>query len=293
MTAARSLTEVLGGKWYGGYGVAPCPVCQPEKRRDQAGLSLRDRADGAGVLAHCHKFGCAFRDILAAVGSGPGTFINPAPGARRETERGRQIAAAKGAMQAERLWAESLPIAGSPAETYLRGRAITCPLPETLRFAQSCWHATARRFPAMVGAVEGADGFAVHRTYLRGDGSGKAEVEPQKAMLGATAGGAVRLARGPGRLVVAEGIETALSLLCGLLEGPVTVWAALSTSGLRGLRLPSRPGQLTVAPDGDAPGRDAAHVLAARAYMLGWQVALAEPPTGADWNDILTGRAAA
>ena len=55
--------------------------------------------------------------------------------------------------------------------------------------------------------VEGCDRLAVHRTYLRPDGTGKAEVEPQKAMLGATAGGAVTLQEGAGRLVVAEGIE--------------------------------------------------------------------------------------
>jgi hypothetical protein len=76
-------------------------------------------------------------------------------------------------------------------------------------------------------------------------------VDTPKAMLGATAGGAARLADGPGWLVVAEGIETALSLSCGLLGAPAMVWAALSTSGIRGLRLPPQPGRLTIAPDGE------------------------------------------
>ncbi|MEZ5720986.1 MAG: toprim domain-containing protein [Paracoccaceae bacterium] len=106
-------------------------------------------------------------------------------------------------------------------------------------------------------------------------------------MLGAVAGGAVRLTNGQGPLVVAEGIETALSLASGLLNGPATVWAALSTSGMSGLALPPDPGRLTVASDGDAPGRGAAHRLADRAHALGWQVSLLPAPDGRDWNDIL------
>jgi hypothetical protein len=88
-------------------------------------------------------------------------------------------------------------------------------------------------------------------------------------------------------------MESALSLLCGLLEAPATVWAALSTSGLRGLRLPAQPGRLTIACDGDAPGREAAHALAERAHGSGWQVGMLDPGTGADFNDILTGKAVA
>ena len=56
----------------------------------------------------------------------------------------------------------------------------------------------------MLAHVDGGEGFSVHRTYLRPDGNGKAAVEPNKAMLGATHGGSVRLAEGDGPLVVAE-----------------------------------------------------------------------------------------
>lgn len=144
----------------------------------------------------------------------------------------------------------------------------------------------------MVAAVQGAGLPAVHRTWLCPDGAGKADIDPAKAMLGAVSGGAVRLAGGPSRLVVAgKGIESGLSLLCGLLDGPATVWAGLSTSGLRGLRLPPQPSRLTIACDGDGPGREAAHALAERAHALGWQVSILDPGTGADFNDILTGKA--
>lgn len=145
----------------------------------------------------------------------------------------------------------------------------------------------------MVALVEGGDGFAVHRTYLLPDGSGKARVDPAKAMLGAVSGGAVRLVEGHPDLVVAEGIETALSLTSGLLKRPANVWAALSTSGMRGLALPCAPGRLTIATDGDAAGQAAAHALAARADGLGWQVSLLVAPDGLDWNDVLRGPGAA
>jgi hypothetical protein len=112
-------------------------------------------------------------------------------------------------------------------------------------------------------------------------------------MLGTVQGGAVRLADGPGPLVMAEGIETALSLASGLLRAPATIWAGLSTSGIRGLRLPYRPGRLTIAPDGDTAGREAAHALAQRAHALGWAVSLLPAPDGRDWNDVLMGKAVA
>jgi hypothetical protein len=253
-------------------------------------------ADGkASLLAHCKRAGCDFLDILDAAGLLSDDYCAPDLSriAQRHTEAKAQ--AEKRAMAAKRLWAETQPIAGTVAETYLRGRGISCALPHTLRFHSHCWHGpNESRWPAMVALVEGGEGFAVHRTYLRPDGSGKAGLAGgDKLMLGATAGGAVRLSGGISRLVVAEGIESALSLLCGLLAEPATVWAALSTSGLRSLRLPEKPSRLVIAGDGDQPGREAAHALATRAHTLGWSVAMLEPGNGADFNDVLTGKAVA
>lgn len=293
MTDARDLTHALGGKWHRNYGVAPCPVCQPTRRPDQNALTVADGRNGQLVL-HCKKSACAFLDILAAAGLRSGDYSPPDAATFAQREREAKAKAQRKAEQAKRLWHEAQPIAGTVAETYLRGRSITCELPQTLRFHGACWHgATAKRYPAMVAAVQGAGLPSVHRTYLRADGSGKADIEPAKAMLGATGGGAVRLADASSRLVVTEGIESGLSLLCGLLDGPATVWAGLSTSGLRGLRLPQKLGRLTIAPDGDTPGREAAHALAERAHALGWQVTILDPVDGADFNDILTRKAVA
>lgn len=293
MTEAERITRALRGKWHGHYGTACCPAHGDRN----PSLTLRSAAAGR-LLAHCHA-GCTFAAVLDALrglglveGTGPARMPGPAELARRHAAE--EAEAVKREAQARAAWTEALPVAGTLAETYLRGRRITCDLPDSLRFLPSSWHPSAKRLPAMVARVDGAARFAVHRTYLREDGAGKAAVEPAKAMLGTVAGGAVRLAEAPGRLVVAEGIETALSLASGLLRAPATIWAALSTSGLIGLALPPDPARLTIATDGDEPGRAAGHRLAERAAALGWAVSLLPAPDGRDWNDVLTakGRAA-
>lgn len=204
-----------------------------------------------------------------------------------EVQRQQRQANEKRSAQAKRLWLETTQLRGTCAELYLRNRAITCTLPDSLRFAQTCWHQSARRVPALIGKVTGADGFAVHRTYLHNNGYGKSTMTPNKAMLGPTKGGAVHLSNAHGRLVVTEGIETGLSLISGLIDGPISVWAALSASGVAALRLPDRVGKLLIASDGDKIGRDAAKSLATRAYGVGWTVSILDAPDGRDWNDVL------
>lgn len=287
MTDAREVTINLGGKWHHKYGAAPCPVCQSGRHKAQNALTIAYGRNG-GLVLDCKKSACAFLDILAAAGVTSGSYKSPDPEtlAKREAEQLKE--AKKRAAQAKAIWSEALPIDGTLAETYLRGRGITCALPKSLRFHPQCWHgATAKRYPAMVAAVQGNRLAAVHRTYLQADGSGKADIEPAKMMLGATAGAAVRLTEAQVALVVSEGVETALSLSSGLLSAPAAVWAALSASGMRGLSLPPQAGQLTIASDGDAAGREAASALAARADALGWRVTLLPAPEGLDWNDVL------
>ena len=246
MTDARFITLAAGGHWYGSYGKLPCPICQPERRPDQAALVLSDGR--IGLLADCKKAGCTFRDIAAALRLRRGSFTPPDAAILEQREADRLAKSEQRSAKAREIWADALPIARTIAETYLHSRGIDCNLPETLRFHPNCWHsATKRCLPTLVALTEGSAGFAVHRTYLSADGTGKARVEPSKAMLGPTSGGAVRLSGSSERLVVAEGIETGLSLLCGLVDGPATVWSALSAQGLHALHLPSQPAHLTIA----------------------------------------------
>lgn len=285
MTDPKTLTMSLGGTWHLSYGAAPCPVCQPEQRSNQSALTL---ADGDGrLLLHCKKAGCTFTDILSAAGVGSGDYLPPDPAKTAQRKADQLAQALRRQKQAEKVWRSTLPISGTIAESYLRGRGITCPLPETLRSLPDCWHVSAQRLPAMIARVEGGDGFAIHRTYLLPDGSGKADIQPNKAMLGAVNGGAVRLTKDHDNLAIGEGIETALSLPCGLLKTPATIWAALSASGMKALNLPAIPSRLTIATDGETAGREAGHSLAERATALGWKVSILPAPNGRDWNDIL------
>lgn len=284
---AIELTGALGGRWMGQYGLAFCPA---HHNTNTPALSISRGADGR-LLFYCHA-GCPFpaicnalRDLGMIDGPPREPQMDGGELARLQAEALRK--ADKRAQQARAIWDEARPIENTVAEFYLRHRAITCALPDTLRFHPACWHPSGQRLPAMVAIVQGSEHFAVHRTFLRADGTGKAEEAPAKAMLGTVAGGAVRLTKGNGALVVAEGIETALSLASGLLKVSATTWATLSTSGMSGVCLPAEPGRLTIATDGDGPGQAAGNALAERAVALGWTVSLLPAPHGRDWNDIL------
>ena len=290
MSRAQSLTTALGGTWLGRYGVALCPAHEDRN----PSLSLAD-GDGGRVLLKCHA-GCAYSDIRGALEAGGVDRDTLRSGRNHDPDReARQRAIAeaenrKRSEQARRLWEAAQPISCSVAETYLRNRAVRCALPDTLRYVADCWHPTAKRLPALLSYVTGGHGYAIHRTYVDSEGRGKAPVAPAKAMLGRTKGGAVRLSEGGDRLVIAEGVETALSLLSGLLPDRPAVWAALSAPGMGALRLPERPGRLTIAADGDRAGREAATCLAHRATHAGWRVSLLIAPDGKDWNDVLQER---
>lgn len=288
MIEAHTITLELGGHWYGQYGTAPCPVCQPERRLDQNALTLCDGADK--LLVHCKKLNCRYQDILFAAGLRSGDFAPPDEAIIAQRKRQQKIEAERRSAQAKRLWSECLPISGSIAETYLRRRGIACDLASTLRFHGHCWHGpTAKCYAALVALVEGSSGFAVHRTYLREDGSGKASLNQEKLLLGASSGGSVRLANGSGPLIVGEGIETTLSAFILLGEKNANAWAALSSSALSGLQLPRLPDKLIIASDSDdsGAGSSAAKKLADKANAAGWSVMLWPAPSGMDWNDVL------
>ena len=112
------------------------------------------------------------------------------------------------------LWDESVPIAGTPAEAYLRGRGISLlPGPEVLRFHPAAEHPKLKRkLPALIAQVTGGVEPSHNFTWLSADGTGKADIEKaeQRRTLGSSKGGAVRLAEPiDGKpLIVGEGIET-------------------------------------------------------------------------------------
>ena len=187
------------------------------------------------------------------------------------------------------IWGEETKAAAStPVEIYLRSRGLRLPADiVTIRFHPRLKHRSGSFWPAMVGLVTGPDDkpIGIHRTFLARDGSSKAPVDPNKMMLGPTRGGAVRLAPVAAKLMVAEGIETALTVMQATAW---PAWAALSTSGMKALVLPEMVKEVVILADADPPGEAAAQAAGCRWTREGRRVRIARPKGGAkDFNDIL------
>lgn len=181
---------------------------------------------------------------------------------------------------------QSGPAQGTPAETYLRCRGITMPLPQSI-----CYRADAmRQHGALVGLATDDLGevLAVQQVYLTADGS-KAPVHPAKRTNKAVDGWAERAAvRLPGKapIILCEGIVTALSL--AQATGQET-WACLGISNIAKAPLP-KGAEVIVARDGDVPGSPADGQMERALATLkdrGFIALLASPPEGQDFNDIL------
>nr|WP_255720588.1 toprim domain-containing protein [Acuticoccus kalidii] len=155
----------------------------------------------------------------------------------------------------------------------------------------------------MLCRVDGPAGelLGVWRIYITKEGQ-KAFGGESKLGLGPVKGGAVRL--GPpaaGKIGLAEGVETALSVMC-LSGGRIPVWAALSTSGMMTFEPPFEVGRIHIYPDYDvarrrratdewrpSPGVLAAFDLKARMDEQGIACLIdpSRPRRGADYNDVL------
>jgi putative DNA primase/helicase len=193
--------------------------------------------------------------------------------------------------RATSLWRGSVPTLGTLAATYLTARALPGLASSlALRFRSDCPHPDRSRLPAMVAEVADVNGtmIALHRTFLRADGGGKANVELPRASLAPVWGGAVRLDPVAEELVVGEGIETSASA-GRLLNLPA--WAAIAAGNLaRGLVLPPEVRRVIIAADADKPGERAAREAALRWQREGRTVQIASPEKpGCDFNDILRG----
>lgn len=122
-----------------------------------------------------------------------------------------------------KIWREALAATGTLVETYLASRGLALPGDAPIRFHPACPRG-AERLPAMLALTSGqqsGEPVGVHRTFLRADGAGKASGKA-KMMLGNA--GIVRLvpdAEVTTGLGLAEGIETALSVMQGYGWRPV------------------------------------------------------------------------
>ena len=147
----------------------------------------------------------------------------------------------------------------------------------------------------MVAPIIAPDGrtVALHRTYLRGDGS-KAEVPSVKKLTGAAgplAGACIPLFKpAQGCIGIAEGIETALAAWCA--SGVPTV-AAYCAGNLAAWQWPAGVQRLVIFADHDRAGIEAAETLQGRALRAGLQSSVMTPTdAGADWCDVWADRGA-
>lgn len=249
-------------------------------------LSLSLSEEGL-LLAHCYA-GCSFLDIMSVLRkrgmlekSGFLHQRNRLPQASQSPKDPNKMAL--------RIWFESVRAEGTNVETYLKSRGVQGSIPSTLKFHPRLFHTSRTYHPAMVAAVAlwpSKTISGVHRTYLTSDGSGKAPLSPSKMMLGSIKGGAVRLAAPGPQLILAEGIETALSCLYAT---HVPTWSCLSASGMMGIVVPSLEitQEIIICADGDAAGQNAADKLAKRLHGAGYIVRIVPSPQGQDFNDVL------
>lgn len=183
---------------------------------------------------------------------------------------------------------------GDVVWTYLKSRGLErAVFPKTLRTSTSCWFERDLSLPAMVAIVHDDMGEPVnlHRTYLKADGSGKANVlEPKRVMPGSLPdGSAVRLFPAKEVMGIAEGIETALAA-ARLFKVPV--WAALNSKLLENWVPPSGAQKVLIFGDNDqkyggqAAAFRLAHRLSVRRDPVQCEVMI--PTTaGEDWADVL------
>lgn len=293
MIDAYTIAHALDGVSISGGWKCRCPVSghgKGEGDRDRS-LFVRDGDTPGRVLVTCYA-NCDRQDIIDELkrqGLWPTAEKHSNTTAPQATAapQAQPISDYKTTL-ALKIWRDNRPADGTLVEAYLRARAITLsPLPLTLRCYMGLRHTPSNgRWPAMVALVMAHDQerLGIHRTYLTWDGSGKAPIEPQKMTLGPVRGGAVRLGPLAESIFIAEGIETALSVM--QVTGQVA-WAALSANGIANLQLPPTVREVTICVDGDQVSEDAAAQVSRRWLLQGLRVSIARPPPNQDFNDML------
>ena len=195
---------------------------------------------------------------------------------------------------AKRLWEMSAPVGGTIAEAYLVSRGIDADIVARctdMRFlAAARLRDGDRRYvlPALITAVRNAGGdlTGLHRTFLASDGSGKAAVDNPKRALGRLSGSGAWLAPHGRCLVVAEGIETGLSVKAAFPG--VALVAGLTAPHMAMLEIPECFTRILIAADPDVAGLRAAARLANRLTAGGRPARIVSPDERrGDFNDLL------
>lgn len=205
-----------------------------------------------------------------------------------------------------RVWSGVSNITGTQVETYLRSRGIKGDLSNlvNLRFHPSLYYKESQdsaslRLPAMVAVVRNAQGkpLTIHRTFLKQDGTGKADVLKPKMMMKQPAsltGGYIQIDQpidSPhGKVIgITEGIENALSIREAT---GCPMWCGISDRIMEKVTFPDDVKHIVVFADIEPSG---AGMRAAETLRTIWEpkgkIVSIEAPTmynraNIDWNDV-------
>ncbi len=245
--------------------VGPCPICGGTDRfsinTKKQLFNCRGCRKGGDVIALVQFLdGCDFREACAILtGETPSHSVE-----RQAVERVSGIGDYERQQhdKAQRLWRGSKAAAGTRVENYLHWRlnGNAGPLPATVRYLPPF---KSDHHPAMIVPYGLKAITAVQLTLLKADGSGKADIEPNKITIASPAGMPMVIAP-PNDLLglaITEGVEDALSVHCATGLG---AWASGGASFMPKLALvmPDYIEAVTIYAHPDEAGQRGAYELA-------------------------------
>jgi DNA primase len=239
------------------------------------------------------KLGCGFREAYRRLASADLPAFTPEERAKERAEdRLRDLAKEQAACQ---FFKDGVPIAGTPAEVYLRARGIEVELPPVVRFGMiPSWQDKetgewGRARPALICGCEDGTGaiVGIQRIFFPRDDPtlGKADC---KLSLGTVKGSALRLAPAGEVVILAEGPEDGFSIV---QEGPgLPVWVPFGTSMMPAVQFPPVVRKVIIAGQNNRAGKVACNKAAIALLEQGLKVDFAWPARHFDdWNDQLRG----
>ncbi|WP_135507506.1 primase-helicase zinc-binding domain-containing protein [Roseovarius aestuariivivens] len=277
----------------------PCPLCGGKDRfrwdnKDGRGTYICNQCgSGDGMDLAIKVTGLGFKETAAKIDRFVGNIAVDLPPKAMSDDTQRGLLS-----KIYRQTKEVQP--GDLVHKYLATRHLEELIyPPSIRFAPDMEDGEGGRHPAMV-AMVGVPGEttttggpkyrSMHRTYLRPDGAGKAEIaQPRRFSPGPLPDGVcVQLCEyvPGGPLGIAEGIETALAA-SAYFEIPV--WAALNSRLLEKWRPPAGCTEVAVFGDNDIKlgGQKSAYALGNKLALQGIDVTVQIPDvTGTDWADV-------
>ena len=153
MLRAEVMAEALGGRKVGTGWLARCPAHDDR----QPSLAIAEAKNGK-LLVRCHA-GCGQREVIAALRARgiwdvgdqrPISFLGKPDRQSPPEPYGDAVRRAEAALA---VWRASRCAKGTLAETYLRSRGLTTPVPLAIRFHAALKHPSETVWPAMVALV--------------------------------------------------------------------------------------------------------------------------------------------